>query len=170
MHGERQVLGGRLGTAMANGRCIPCVRFCNVAACRRSELVLLLGDALGQLRLLLQLLQQVLRLRHTHRHNHNPSAAETKHSPPFTTGLPANLAPSPAARFRFPRQSKASCANETHLVLVLLGSVLRVGHGLHRLVVDVQAELDALVVQLLRLRRRVDVRVLIRPQLLHKNK
>lgn len=41
---------------------------------------------------------------------------------------------------------------------VLAGdTVVRVGHRLDRLVVDIETELDALMVELLRLRRRVDV-------------
>ena len=94
-----------MGTAMANGRCIPCVCVCRGAAGRRSELVLLLGDALGQLRLLLQLLQQVLRLRHTH-DKHNPSAAETKHSP-----LSPQVCQPTLLRLRLPAGAAVRCVS-----------------------------------------------------------
>ena len=56
-------------------------------------------------------------------------------------------------------RSRAAARMRAHRFLAVLAgdAVVRVGHRLHRLVVDVEAELDALVVELLRLRRRVDV-------------
>ena len=51
-------------------------------------------------------------------------------------------------------------------LFLLFAEVLRIGHRLHRLIVRVQAELDPLVVELLRLRRDVDIARRVGAQLL----